>query len=150
MRRRGAGIGVSTDPVLVAGTARLSDRRVRLCLSENLQVMGRWLERPYYSPFRWSPRRRRSSSLQASDERRDGPPFYMGALVFAAAFGTFAITFWPYMIPFSITVDQARHRIRVSRSCSGEKAFSSSPHAHLYSDYLQGVPRKVQSTSHHY
>jgi cytochrome d ubiquinol oxidase subunit II len=31
----------------------------------------------------------------------------MGALIFAAAFGTLAISFWPYMIPFSITIDEA-------------------------------------------
>ena len=29
------------------------------------------------------------------------------ALMFAAAFGTLAISFWPYMIPFSITIEQA-------------------------------------------
>jgi cytochrome d ubiquinol oxidase subunit II len=34
-------------------------------------------------------------------------PFYMVALMFAAAFGTLAISFWPYMIPFSITIEQA-------------------------------------------
>ena len=31
----------------------------------------------------------------------------MVALIFAAAFGTLAISFWPYMIPFSITVGDA-------------------------------------------
>jgi cytochrome d ubiquinol oxidase subunit II len=31
----------------------------------------------------------------------------MGSLVFAAAFGTLAASFWPYMIPFSITIDEA-------------------------------------------
>jgi cytochrome d ubiquinol oxidase subunit II len=31
----------------------------------------------------------------------------MVATIFAAAFGTLAISFWPYMIPFSITIDQA-------------------------------------------
>jgi len=31
----------------------------------------------------------------------------MVALTFAAAFGTLAISFWPYMIPFSITIDAA-------------------------------------------
>ena len=31
----------------------------------------------------------------------------MVALIFAAAFGTLAISFWPYMIPFSITIDEA-------------------------------------------
>ena len=39
--------------------------------------------------------------------RRDGVPFYMIALIFAAAFGTLAISFWPYMIPFSITIEEA-------------------------------------------
>ena len=39
--------------------------------------------------------------------RRDGAPFYMVALIFAAAFGTLAISFWPYMIPFSITIEEA-------------------------------------------
>jgi cytochrome bd-type quinol oxidase subunit 2 len=39
--------------------------------------------------------------------RRDGVPFYMVALIFAAAFGTLAISFWPYMIPFSMTIDEA-------------------------------------------
>ena len=31
----------------------------------------------------------------------------MVALVFVAAFGTLAISFWPYMIPFSITIEAA-------------------------------------------
>jgi cytochrome d ubiquinol oxidase subunit II len=31
----------------------------------------------------------------------------MVALIFAAAFGTLAISFWPYMIPFSITIQEA-------------------------------------------
>ena len=40
-------------------------------------------------------------------QRRDGPPFYMVSLIFVAAFGTLAISFWPYMIPFSITIEDA-------------------------------------------
>ena len=31
----------------------------------------------------------------------------LAAIIFAAAFGTLAISFWPYMVPFSITVEQA-------------------------------------------
>jgi cytochrome bd ubiquinol oxidase subunit II len=34
-------------------------------------------------------------------------PFYMVTLIFISAFGTLALSFWPYMIPFIITVDQA-------------------------------------------
>jgi cytochrome bd ubiquinol oxidase subunit II len=29
------------------------------------------------------------------------------AVIFAAAFGTLAISFWPYMIPFAITFQEA-------------------------------------------
>jgi cytochrome d ubiquinol oxidase subunit II len=47
-------------------------------------------------------------TLAASiQRRRDALPFLMVAIIFAAAFGTLAISFWPYMVPFSITVEQA-------------------------------------------
>jgi cytochrome d ubiquinol oxidase subunit II len=39
--------------------------------------------------------------------RQDAVPFPLVALIFAAAFGTLAISFWPYMIPFSITMAEA-------------------------------------------
>ena len=50
----------------------------------------------------------------------------MVALIFAAAFGTPAISFWPYMIPFSITIEEAASRISLSPSCSGARVSSSS------------------------
>ncbi len=31
----------------------------------------------------------------------------MVAVIFISAFGTLAVSFWPYMIPFGITIDQA-------------------------------------------
>jgi cytochrome d ubiquinol oxidase subunit II len=73
-------------------------------LAENLQVMHRWLERPYLFIF---PAIGMIAALVAASSvrrRRDGLPFYMVALIFVAAFGTLAISFWPYMIPFSITI----------------------------------------------
>ena len=76
-------------------------------LAENLPVMSRWLERPYLLVF---PAIGIIAALIAAASvrhRRDGVPFYMVALIFAAAFGTLAISFWPYMIPFSITVEGA-------------------------------------------
>ena len=30
----------------------------------------------------------------------------MVSLMFASAFGTLALSFWPYMIPFAITIDE--------------------------------------------
>jgi cytochrome bd ubiquinol oxidase subunit II len=40
-------------------------------------------------------------------ERRDWMPFAMAALIFLAAFGTMAGSFWPYMIPFTVTIRDA-------------------------------------------
>jgi hypothetical protein len=39
--------------------------------------------------------------------RRDGCSFYMVALTFVSAFGTLAISFWPYLIPGAVTVEEA-------------------------------------------
>jgi cytochrome d ubiquinol oxidase subunit II len=76
-------------------------------LAENLRVMSRWLERPYLLVF---PAIGAIAALVAATSvrrRRDGVPFYMVALIFATAFGTLAISFWPYMVPFSITIEEA-------------------------------------------
>jgi cytochrome d ubiquinol oxidase subunit II len=76
-------------------------------LAENLQVMGRWLDRPYLFAFPIVAAGAAIGLTASVRRRRDGPPFLMGALVFVAAFGTLAASFWPYMIPFSITVEEA-------------------------------------------
>jgi cytochrome d ubiquinol oxidase subunit II len=76
-------------------------------LAENLRVMSRWFERPSLLVF---PAIGAIAALVAAASvrlRRDGVPFYMVVLIFAAAFGTLAISFWPYMIPFSITIEEA-------------------------------------------
>jgi cytochrome d ubiquinol oxidase subunit II len=76
-------------------------------LSQQLRVLDRWTERPYLFVFpligivagialAWSVRK-----------RREHAPFYLVATTFAAAFGTFLVSFWPYMIPFNITIDAA-------------------------------------------
>jgi cytochrome bd ubiquinol oxidase subunit II len=76
-------------------------------LSLDLRIMQRWLERPYLFVF---PVIGIGAALAAGlsvRRRRDNVPIIMGLIVFAAAFGTLAISFWPYMIPFSITVAEA-------------------------------------------
>ena len=42
-----------------------------------------------------------------AQRRRDGWPFAMTVLFFLASFATLAVLFWPYMIPYSITVGSA-------------------------------------------
>ena len=76
-------------------------------LAENLRVIGRWLERPYLFVFPAIGVLAAIVLAASVRQRRDGPPFYMVSLIFVAAFGTLAISFWPYMIPFSITIEDA-------------------------------------------
>jgi cytochrome d ubiquinol oxidase subunit II len=76
-------------------------------LAENLPLMSRWLDRPYLFVF---PAISAAAAVVLGvsvRRRRDGWPYYMVALIFLAAFGTLAISFWPYMIPFVITIDEA-------------------------------------------
>jgi cytochrome d ubiquinol oxidase subunit II len=76
-------------------------------LLENLPIMYRWIERPYLFVF---PAVGAGAALVLASSilhHDDALPFYAVALIFASAFGTLALSFWPYMIPFVITIDQA-------------------------------------------
>jgi cytochrome bd ubiquinol oxidase subunit II len=77
-------------------------------LIAHFAVMDRWLQRPYLLVFPLIGVVAMAGLAHGVARRRDGRPFAMVALTFAAAFGTLAISFWPYMIPFSITIDQAQ------------------------------------------
>jgi cytochrome bd ubiquinol oxidase subunit II len=76
-------------------------------LTEHLEVMNRWLERPYLLVFPVLGVAAAAGLAHSVVRRRDNVPFRMVALTFAAAFGTLAISFWPYMIPFSVTIEDA-------------------------------------------
>ena len=76
-------------------------------LAQNLQIMQRWLERPYLFVFPAIGALAAIVLALSVRNRRDFWPFPMVALVFASAFGTLAISFWPYMIPGVITIDEA-------------------------------------------
>jgi cytochrome d ubiquinol oxidase subunit II len=76
-------------------------------LVEDLPVMHRWLERPSLFVFPIVGILAAIVLAASVHLRRDGPPFVMVALTFAAAFATFAISFWPYMIPFEVTIQEA-------------------------------------------
>jgi cytochrome d ubiquinol oxidase subunit II len=76
-------------------------------LVEDLRVISRWLERPYLFIFPAIGIVAAIVLAASVRQRRDGLPYYMIVLIFAAAFGTLAISFWPYMIPFTITIEDA-------------------------------------------
>jgi hypothetical protein len=76
-------------------------------LAEHLVVMTRWLDRPSLFVFPVAGALAAIALAASVHGREDALPFPMVAVIFVAAFGTLAISFWPYMIPFSITIDQA-------------------------------------------
>ena len=81
----------------------------------------------------------------------DGPPFYMVTLIFVAAFGTLAISFWPYMIPFSLTIEEsAAPHSSLAFMFWGEGLFVF-PLMLLYTAISFSVFRgKVRATADHY
>jgi cytochrome bd ubiquinol oxidase subunit II len=75
-------------------------------LSDNLPIMHRWIDRPYLFVF---PAIGAAAAVVLASSilhHNDYWPFYMVSLIFVAAFGTLALSFWPYMIPFAITIDE--------------------------------------------
>ena len=75
-------------------------------LAQTLPVMSRWLERPYLLVFPVFGALA-AAALSQRPDARDAAPFPLVALIFAAAFATLAISFWPYMIPFAVTIEDA-------------------------------------------
>ena len=120
-------------------------------LSENLRVIRRWLERPYLFVF---PAIAVVAAVMAAEgvrRRRDAVPYYMVALIFTAAFGTLAISFWPYMIPFSITIaDAAAPHSSLAFMFWGEGLFVF-PLMLIYAAIMYSVFRgKVSPPTDHY
>jgi cytochrome bd ubiquinol oxidase subunit II len=76
-------------------------------LSDNLPIMHRWIDRPYLFVFPAIGAVAAAVLASSIVHRNDYWPFYMVSLIFASAFGTLALSFWPYMIPFAITIDEA-------------------------------------------
>ena len=76
-------------------------------LAENLPILHRWFDRPYLFVFP-AIGAIAATVLALSILRHDDHwPVYMVALIFISAFGTLALSFWPYMIPSVITIDGA-------------------------------------------
>jgi cytochrome d ubiquinol oxidase subunit II len=77
-------------------------------LGKNLPVMHRWIERPWLGVFPAIGLAAVANLvLHLRHKDQDRVPFMMTALIFISAFGTLGASFWPYMIPFSMTIDQA-------------------------------------------
>jgi cytochrome d ubiquinol oxidase subunit II len=73
----------------------------------DLAVLVRWLERPVLFVFPLVGAVVCAVMTFAIRQRWELIPFLCGILIFGAAFATLAVSFYPYMIPFSITIAEA-------------------------------------------
>jgi cytochrome d ubiquinol oxidase subunit II len=76
-------------------------------LAEHLPILHRWVDRPYLFIFPAIGATAAIVLALSILRQNDRWPLYMVALIFVSAFGTLALSFWPYMIPFVITIDEA-------------------------------------------
>lgn len=73
----------------------------------DLEVMSRWLERPYLFVIPATGAVIAFLLAVTARHERRRLPLYMAVSVFVAGFGTLAVSFWPYMIPFALSVEDA-------------------------------------------
>jgi len=78
-----------------------------ISVTTHLQMMNRWSERPYLMAFPAIALIGIGGLLHGVRHRAFAALFPAASLVFVAALATLAASFWPYMIPFTITIDAA-------------------------------------------
>jgi cytochrome bd ubiquinol oxidase subunit II len=94
-------------PILLAGVILFLAAALAAALSLDLPVMALWTSRPVLFVFP-ALGLAAAAILSWSIVRRKSLLPFLGAMgLFAAAFGTLAFSFYPYMIPFAITTLQA-------------------------------------------
>src|SRR5712664_1492732 len=94
-------------PVLAVGVLAFLMLVFAYALAEHLPILHRWIDRPYLFVFPAIGAVAATVLALSVLNHNDHWPFYMVALIFVSAFGTLALSFWPYLIPFIITVDEA-------------------------------------------
>lgn len=94
-------------PVLAIGVLAFLVLVFAYALAEHLPILHRWTDRPYLFVFPVTGALAAAVLALSILNHDDYLPFHMVALIFVSAFGTLALSFWPYMIPFEITVNQA-------------------------------------------
>jgi cytochrome bd ubiquinol oxidase subunit II len=94
-------------PVLAIGVLLFLIAVFAYALAVNLPILHRWILRPYL--FVFPAIGAVAAALLATSilHRDDYWPFNLVALIFTSAFATLALSFWPQMIPFQITIEQA-------------------------------------------
>jgi cytochrome d ubiquinol oxidase subunit II len=94
-------------PVLAGGVLAFLVLVFVYALAEHLPILHRWIDRPFLFVFPAIGAVAAIVLALSILHRNDHWPFYTVAVIFVSAFGTLALSFWPYIIPFVITIDEA-------------------------------------------
>lgn len=100
-------LGYRYMPWLLGGVLLFLLAAGAYALSMQLRVLHRWVELPAMLVLPLLGLLACGGMVVAIRRRIDWLPFLMTAVIFAAAFATLAASFLPYMVPFTITLDQA-------------------------------------------
>ena len=94
-------------PWLMAAMSLFIVAAFAISVYTHLQVMDRWHERPYLATFPLVALIGLVFLLRGVHSRACRVLFPAASLIFVAAFATLAASFWPYMIPFTVTINSA-------------------------------------------
>jgi cytochrome bd ubiquinol oxidase subunit II len=94
-------------PWLLAGVLVFLCFAFIAALRMDLPVMHRWIERPWLAVFPLIGLLAVIAIVSGIRLRRDAWPFAGAAAIFLAAFATLAASFLPYIVPFSLTINES-------------------------------------------
>ncbi|MDP4024617.1 cytochrome d ubiquinol oxidase subunit II [Methylobacterium sp. NEAU 140] len=100
-------LGYRLLPRLLVGVLLFLAAAFAYALAMNLRVLHRWFERPEMLILPLVGAAACAGLVHAARRRIDALPFPLVATIFAAAFATLAASFLPYMVPFTITIEEA-------------------------------------------
>ncbi len=100
-------LGYRYMPWLLAGVLLFLAAATAYALAMQLRVLHRWIELPAMLVLPLLGLLACGGLVMAIRRRIDWMPLPMVAVIFATAFATLAASFLPYMVPFTITLDQA-------------------------------------------
>ncbi len=95
---------------LLAGVLAFLAVAFVFALARHLRVMDRWLDAPWMLGFPAIGALAAYGLWQGTERQRDWLPYAMAVLIFLAAYLTLVGSFWPYMVPFSVTIWDAAAR----------------------------------------
>jgi cytochrome bd ubiquinol oxidase subunit II len=116
-----------------------------------LDVMQRWIDRPVLWIFPLVGAAAAAGCWLGIEARRDAVPFPMTAVIFLCAFGTMAVSFWPYMVPYSLTIEEAASPLSSLRFLFYGAGLFVIPVIMIYTATVYWVFRgKIRPVDHHY